>query len=232
MKKVLVLLGCLFLFSGTGVSALDYQTDILAVRAILDSNGLTSIKIDSVSDSAQGRIVKLTLYGKSLHVIPSVISNLSELDTLNLNDNELTDLPLSIVSLNCIIEIFNNRLCHVFDSVSKWLDGHVICYSFCLPWIASQRCNSVIAANRHFGEIKPPPGLSYSIIGDMLKFSCASSNSARMIVRFYAVSGQLIYKAAGDGKLTVALSKIPQTIFVIDVVIDDMPVFRRISIKR
>jgi hypothetical protein len=232
MIKLFASLIFLCLIAGAKVSALDYRTDTVAVRELLDSNGLASISVSSVSDSVQGRIVKLILYGKSLHVIPSSIGNLSELDTFNLNDNELTNLPLSIVSLNCIIEIFNNRLCHVSDSVSNWLDIHSICYSVCLPWIASQRCNSVIAANRYSCAIKSPPLFSYIITGNMLIFSCEFAASARMVAQFYAVSGKLICKASGVGNLSISLSNIPQSVFAIDLIINDMPSFLIISTKR
>lgn len=239
MKKTLVLLSSLFLFSGTGVSALDYQTDTLAVRTILDSNGLTSISVDSVSDSAQGRIVKLRLNGKSLHVIPAAIGNLTALDSINFSNNELTDLPLSITSLNWgpgyFIDVSYNHLCNISDTIRQWLNAHS-CFCpnsgyLCWFWVGGQICSTNVILRPYINEAIPPLGFTYRIIGDVLQFSCASI-STRMIVRFYTVSGRLIYTASGDGKLSVALSKIPQSVFAYALTINGTPVFQRIFTKR
>jgi hypothetical protein len=105
--------------------------DYKAVRAILDANGLTDVKVEGVSAVENGRITKLFikeigvekltsdigtltelkvlhLYGdkkQSLPLLKSIdpaIGNCTKLEELLLNDNDLTSLPDSIANLKNI----------------------------------------------------------------------------------------------------------------------------------
>jgi hypothetical protein len=240
MMKMFVSLGCLCLLTGAKVSALDYRTDTLAVRAILDSNGLASISVDSVSDSAQGRIVKLRLNGKSLHGVPAVIGNLTALDSIDFSHNELTDLPLSITSLNWgpgyFIDVSYNHLCNISDTIRQWLNAHS-CFCpdggyLCWNWVGGQICSSNVILSGQIREAIAPPRFTYRIVGDVLQFSCSSAPSFRMVAKLYTVSGKLFYKASGEGNLSISLSNIPQSVFAIDLIINDTPSFLIISTKR
>lgn len=71
----------------------DYTRDSLAVRAILDSNGLDSITVASVTDSSGGRIWRLRLRAKNLTIIPPEIGNLTGLKELELRNNTISTLP-------------------------------------------------------------------------------------------------------------------------------------------
>ena len=55
----------------------DYTCDSAVVRAILDSNGLFDIPVDSVTVFNNGRITKLFFSEKSITTLPPEIANLS-----------------------------------------------------------------------------------------------------------------------------------------------------------
>jgi hypothetical protein len=73
----------------------SYRCDSMAVRSLLDANGLFTIPVDSVSktDSAVGRIVVLDLSGLNIIHISKELGSLSSLETLNLSDNAIRTLP-------------------------------------------------------------------------------------------------------------------------------------------
>ncbi len=99
-------------FLSFSIHAQDYKADSLAVRAILDSNGLQSIMVNSVADTLEGRIWKLVVNGKKMTTIPSEIGNLTELKILEFRANELTTIPPEIGSLSNLLylELRSNRL--------------------------------------------------------------------------------------------------------------------------
>ena len=84
-----------------------YTDDSLAVRALLDTNGLDSISVDSVADSSRGRITTLRLAAGGsrqniplpLTVLPASLAGLDQLDTLDLSHNEISELPAAVTSL-------------------------------------------------------------------------------------------------------------------------------------
>ena len=86
---------------------LNYITDTTAVRSILDSNDLFTTTAASVSDSSQGRIVRLRLQNKKLTQLPVTIQRLSALSILNIEQNAIVTLPSEIQNckqltyLNC-----------------------------------------------------------------------------------------------------------------------------------
>jgi Leucine-rich repeat (LRR) protein len=79
-----------------------YQTcpfdpgDSLAVRAILDANGLDTVKVGSVCSNTLGRITSLGLDKKGITLLPPQIGLLTKLTGLSLNGNHLTTLPKEI----------------------------------------------------------------------------------------------------------------------------------------
>jgi len=97
LKKLVLILGLLVSGGNSMVEPCeDFACDSLAVRAILDSNGLTNKDLKdlnySVSDS--GRIVKLSLNNLELTNLPPEIGKLNALDTLDLRHNKLMELPM------------------------------------------------------------------------------------------------------------------------------------------
>jgi len=86
-----------------------YSDDSLAVRSILDANGLYTLSVENVSDSSGGRIVELSLIKKNINIIPSEIGNLTALKILNLCNNYLTVLPPEIGNLNELTELYLSR---------------------------------------------------------------------------------------------------------------------------
>ena len=118
-------LGELFVFPNQPCG--DYPCDSLTVRRILDLNGLDTVKVESVSSSANGRISSLfleysstgRLLPRKLTYIPPEIGNLSSLRSLFLDGNDLTRLPDSIVLLHnlAFLSIANNRITSLPDSI-------------------------------------------------------------------------------------------------------------------
>lgn len=115
-KKYLSLwiLLCLFFFLINAFSQ-DYISDTLAVRAILDSNGLDTIPVHSVTDSSNGRISSLYLRFRNLTFLPLEIGNLTALEILYIPENKLTSLPPEISNLNNLLAIWldNNNLSYI-----------------------------------------------------------------------------------------------------------------------
>lgn len=92
----------------------SYQCDSLAVRSLLDANGLFNVAVESVSktDLAVGRITDLNLSGLNIVQISKELGSLSSLETLNLSNNAIGSLPEHIGYLrklrNCYLD--ENRL--------------------------------------------------------------------------------------------------------------------------
>ena len=115
MKKkhlILPFIICLALFS-FNVFSQDYTQDSLAVKAILDSNGLSSTPVSYVTDSSGGRIVNLNLSYKWITTIPPEIGNLTALRTASFANDSLTTLPAEIGNLTAltVLYLYANKFC-------------------------------------------------------------------------------------------------------------------------
>jgi len=125
-----------------------WECDSVIVRVILDSNGLTTTPVASVSyRDSTGRLFHLRLNDLPITKLPNVIGGLSaltnfecertklveispqigrltQLTTLEINDNELTNLPIEITGLNNLttLDVHNNRLANLPAVVVAWLD--------------------------------------------------------------------------------------------------------------
>ena len=85
MPKIIVYIFSIFiliLFLPLNSISQTYSDDSLAVRAILDSNGLDSIAVESVTDSSNGRITYFTTFNIVIFILPKEIGNLSKLEML------------------------------------------------------------------------------------------------------------------------------------------------------
>lgn len=135
MKKKylnLRILLCLFFFLINAFSQ-DYVSDTLAVRAILDSNGLDTVPVESLIDSSNGRIYFLSLHSKNLSYLPSELGNLTALEYLYLSVNKLTNLPPEIGNLNNLlwielsvnnIESLPKEILNLTNLVCIWFNGN------------------------------------------------------------------------------------------------------------
>jgi hypothetical protein len=103
-------------------------SDTLALRAILDANGLTSISASSpgivVLTLVNGnihRIRELNLTNKGITVIPASIKNLTALQILRLDSNSITALPPEIASCTSLVRIqmSNNQLATIPAELSS-----------------------------------------------------------------------------------------------------------------
>jgi Leucine-rich repeat (LRR) protein len=118
MLKTVFLIILLLFITFLPISSLsqDYVGDTLAVRAILDSNGLDTIPVsEDIIDSSEGRIVNLYLISKQLSTIPSEIGVLTSLVDLWLYGNSLTTLPPQIENLDnlMLLNLPENTLSHL-----------------------------------------------------------------------------------------------------------------------
>jgi hypothetical protein len=73
----------------------SYECDSMAIRSILDANGLNGISVHSVVtvDTVSGRVVGLNLSSSSIVTVPKDIGSLSRLNTLDLRGNKIVSLP-------------------------------------------------------------------------------------------------------------------------------------------
>ncbi len=98
----------------------SYKEDSLAVQAILDANGLSSLTVEEVSNkNVQNRIDSLALESKGLTTLPKEIGTLTALMKLYLKENQLTSLPDEIG--NCTeliyIDLTNNSLSSIPSAI-------------------------------------------------------------------------------------------------------------------
>ena len=94
----------LLVFSLT-VFSQNYKEDSLAVRAILDSNGLNTVTVEEVTKVGNNRIDTLTLVGRGLTTLPSEIGNITKLVYFDLNDNTLSSIPSEIGNLKDLVHL-------------------------------------------------------------------------------------------------------------------------------
>jgi Leucine-rich repeat (LRR) protein len=89
-------------------------SDSLAVRAILDRNGLYNTTVRSVSSviNDNGQITYLSIYHKQITFLPPEIGQLTSLEGLYFNNNQLTSIPPEIGKLKSLnrLEIADNKL--------------------------------------------------------------------------------------------------------------------------
>ena len=89
------------------VRAQDLVQDTLAVRILLDQNGLTATPVAQVAqiDPSVSRITALRLSGLKLTGLPPQISSLTALKYLVASDNLLDSLPAAVWSLANLVEL-------------------------------------------------------------------------------------------------------------------------------
>lgn len=87
--------------------AQDLKQDTLAVRILLDQNGLTTIPVSQVVDidHAAKRVTALRLGGRNLTNLPSQIGSMDALKYLVLSDNLLDSLPATLWDLAGLVEL-------------------------------------------------------------------------------------------------------------------------------
>lgn len=99
----------------TSLFSQDYKEDSLAVRAILDSNGLFNLNVDQVANKDSGRITSLSIWNYNLKKIPIQIGKLTALTFLNFSKNELNSLPPEIGNLIMLgdFKLHNNKISYL-----------------------------------------------------------------------------------------------------------------------
>jgi len=110
--------------TASGPVLTTYGKDSLAVRNILDANGLHSIEVGgalSPLDSVGTRIGELNLQGKNLTVIPQDIGQLASLTALRLDSNGITSLPPEIGNCTSLkfFSIAKNKLTGLPAEIGK-----------------------------------------------------------------------------------------------------------------
>jgi hypothetical protein len=118
--------------------------DSVCVAAILKANG-SALPVDSVAVYSGQRTTALHLNGKKLSVIPADIGYMDSLKTLDLKDNLLQTIPREITKLPALtsINVGNNRLCGISDSLAAWIDNH----SADANWTNTQRIDETRLCN-------------------------------------------------------------------------------------
>lgn len=140
------------------ISCTTYACDSLAVRAILDSNELFDIPVNSVSwvDTTINRVYELKLYGygskknisDTLKILPEDIGELTKLRSLYLANNRLITLPNAIENLSILrlLDLSNNRLTTLPVSFWKLTNLQILSLS-------NNRLTSIPDAIRNFTKL-------------------------------------------------------------------------------
>ncbi|MBW8888338.1 MAG: leucine-rich repeat domain-containing protein [Fibrobacteres bacterium] len=94
-------------FFAPSARAQDLRQDTLAVRILLDQNGLTTTPVSQVAqiDPAASRVTALRLSGRNLSALPSQLGSMDALKYLVLSDNLLDSLPAEIWDLTSLVEL-------------------------------------------------------------------------------------------------------------------------------
>lgn len=85
--------------------AQDLRQDTLAVRILLDQNGLIATPVAQVAEIGAGRITALRLQGLKLATLPAQIGALDALEYLVLSDNLIDSLPAALWDLDRLVEL-------------------------------------------------------------------------------------------------------------------------------
>jgi hypothetical protein len=101
--------------------AQDLVQDTLAVRILLDQNGLTSTPVSRVITVESQRVTALRLSGLQLLSLPPQIGALSGLKYLTLTDNLLDSLPDEVWDLSNLVELDlgGNRIAALDPGIAK-----------------------------------------------------------------------------------------------------------------
>jgi hypothetical protein len=107
LRFPIVLAALCVLIPCAAARAQDLRQDTLAVRILLDQNGLTATPVSQVAqiDPAAGRVVALRLGGRNLAALPPQIGSLDALKYLVLSDNLLDSLPEALWDLSDLVEL-------------------------------------------------------------------------------------------------------------------------------
>ena len=100
------------LFASVPASAQDLVQDTLAIRIVLDQNGLTNVPVSQVATVESQRVTALDLSKRQLVALPREIGSLSALKSLTLADNLLDALPDTVWSLSNLValDLGGNRI--------------------------------------------------------------------------------------------------------------------------
>ena len=128
----------------------NYICDTLIIRAILDSNGMSTISVNAViSGMNSGRVSDLEIMESLFTTIPSVIGGLHTVESvemrktlvsslpgrigeliniteLELDSNQLTTLPLEITNITqlVLLDLSYNKLKNLLPAVKAWADTY------------------------------------------------------------------------------------------------------------
>ncbi|HKP96290.1 MAG TPA: leucine-rich repeat domain-containing protein [Fibrobacteria bacterium] len=104
-NRFLQLSAAAFLSLSAPAAAQDLVQDTLAVRILLDQNGLTAMPVSQVITVQAQRVAALELSGLQLVDLPPQIGVLSALKYLVLSDNLLDSLPGEVWDLSGLVEL-------------------------------------------------------------------------------------------------------------------------------
>lgn len=115
----------------------SFECDSMAVRSILDANGLTEVPVESVVtvDTAAARIIEFDISHQSIATVTKEIGSLSRLVTLNLRNNRVQSLPEQIGYLRSL------RECHL-DSNGLYELPAELCY-LCSLQVVTASANNI-----------------------------------------------------------------------------------------
>ncbi|MBF0430115.1 MAG: leucine-rich repeat domain-containing protein [Fibrobacteria bacterium] len=123
MRVVASLILFAFAYANCQTSTRSFQTDLDALKAILDSNGLKNdINMEEVvTTNKEHRIISLNLSNMGISHIPPNIAEIDQLEILTLSRNRLSSLPPEISALSQLkhLDLSRNAVVMLPDSINK-----------------------------------------------------------------------------------------------------------------
>lgn len=194
-----------------------YSYDSAIVRAILDTNGLTRVRVDQVASTDRTRITGLDLSSQGIGVLPEAVGRFSGIRSIRVSNNQLTRLPDSLerildlkklfVDGNLIanlpknlwhlnrldsLDLTGNQLCKLNDTLKIWAK------MFDPDYEQNQDCREYDTIPP---EIKIDEGVPDTLFKDVVQFTGTVSDASPS-VRVIASANEKVWVAVVSAQNT------------------------------
>ncbi|MBL8028635.1 MAG: hypothetical protein JNL74_19585, partial [Fibrobacteres bacterium] len=96
-------------------------TDSQIVRIFLDTNGLNNIPVNQVAKFRDSKAISIDIKEKNITIVPDLIGQLYDIETINLYGNSIDSIPASICQLRLLrsLVLARNKLTHLPEDIGE-----------------------------------------------------------------------------------------------------------------